>query len=462
MTETSRHPASFRDPAGFVFQTGGVWYRQVNQVYAENYDYFKSSGLYEHLLKQGMIIPHEEIKQNITGSPEWYKTILPKQIPFISYPYEWCFEQLKDAALLTLTILKESIKYGMILKDATPFNIQFISGRPLLIDSLSFEKYDSSQPWVAYRQFVECFMAPLLISKYHAQDLIKCLQAYPDGIPLHLLGSLLPWKSRFRMNNFLHVFLPNRIARNRNQSSQVSAKFTEQKLKNIVDNLISYTDSLHPKRGQVIWEDYYEDSILSQEYFTNKKKIVSDWLREIPSDSILDLGSNTGVFAEMAAAMNKFTLAIDSDAGCINQLYQRIKKNRQKNLLPLVVDIANPSAGIGWSNQEREPFLQRVHVDLVMALALIHHLCIAKNIGMNQLARLLSKICQYLIIEFIPKEDLKVQEMLRNRIDVFPHYREEEFFRVFSEYFDIIHEQNIAGSGRTLYLMNHKDAKINT
>jgi hypothetical protein len=166
MTDTKRHPASFRDPAGFVFEQEGLFYRQVNQWYAADYDRLMESGLYTELVKEKKLISHTETKTVIADPSLWYKTILPQQLDFVSFPYEWCFSQWKDAALVTLGIVKKSIRHGMILKDATPFNIQFAGASPLWIDSLSFETYDETKPWIAYWQFVECFVAPLLIAKY--------------------------------------------------------------------------------------------------------------------------------------------------------------------------------------------------------------------------------------------------------------------------------------------------------
>ncbi|HEY2650137.1 MAG TPA: hypothetical protein VGI38_13145, partial [Puia sp.] len=192
MTVGKKHPASYRDPAGFIFEYGDKFYRQVNQSYAAHYDLLKNSGLYEQLVKEKKIIAHTEIDQCLTDNTEWYKTLLPEQLSFISYPYEWCFSQWKDAALLTLSIVKTSVLHGMILKDATPFNIQFVKGSPVLIDTLSFETYDAAKPWIAYRQFVECFIAPLLLARYQTPELLKSFQVFPEGIPLKILTKLLP------------------------------------------------------------------------------------------------------------------------------------------------------------------------------------------------------------------------------------------------------------------------------
>ncbi|HEY4148124.1 MAG TPA: hypothetical protein VGM41_04315, partial [Chitinophagaceae bacterium] len=190
MTNSIQHPASYRDPSGFIYEYEGKFYRQVNQRYASHYELFKSSGLYDLLVKEKKILAHTELAENHTHTAEWYKTLLPEQLPFISWPYEWCFGQWKDAALLTLQIMTQSMAHGMILKDATPFNVQFIDCRPVFIDTLSFEKYDPSQPWIAYRQFTEGFLAPLLLAKYRSEELSALFRLYPNGIPLSLVSKL--------------------------------------------------------------------------------------------------------------------------------------------------------------------------------------------------------------------------------------------------------------------------------
>ena len=217
------HPASFRDPSGFVFHWNDNYYRQVNKIYAGTYDLLMNSGLYDHLVQSGFLLPHSETEEIIAESENWYKTLRPRQISFITYPYEWCFLQLKDAALLTIKILKSSIDHGMIIKDATPYNIQFIDSHPVFIDTLSFEKYDATKAWVAYRQFCNMFLFPLYLEHYLKTDIQKTLVVYPDGIPVDITSKLLPLKSRTSVGVWLHVYLQNTITRN------VSSKKEEEK-----------------------------------------------------------------------------------------------------------------------------------------------------------------------------------------------------------------------------------------
>ena len=175
--------SSFRDPSGFLFVEDGSLYRQVNQVYRENYDHLIESGLYDALVSKGLLIPHKEASSDLARTDDAYKVLKPQPVPFISYPYEWCFSQLKDAALLTLQVQKTAIDFGATLKDASAYNVQFVGPKPVLIDTLSFEKYTEGQAWVPYRQFCQHFLAPLALMSCTDVRLSQLSRTYIDGVP---------------------------------------------------------------------------------------------------------------------------------------------------------------------------------------------------------------------------------------------------------------------------------------
>ena len=446
--------SSFRDPSGFVFQKEGTIYRQVNKIFKEHFDHFISSGCYDHLTKNGWLLSHEEVPGNLTGTENWYKTLKPQTIPFLSYSYEWCFDMLKDAALLTLQLVKGSISFGMILKDATPFNVQWLNGKPVFIDTLSFEKYDASKPWIAYRQFCENFLSPLLLTYYRQQPLQNLLLVYPDGIPLSVTRSLLPGKSKFSFYTYLHIHIHERISSaTAGKGSPGSYSFSEKKLLRLIESLQSLIQSLKWKGKQTNWENYYEEADQQNDYLTQKKKIVAEWINEIPAKTALDLGANAGEFSFLSSAKNIFTIAADHDHGAINKLYQEIKKQEEREILPLIIDITNPSPSIGFNNVERMSFIERTKVDLALSLALVHHLAIGKNVPFEKIAELFKQITNWLIIEFIPKQDEKVQLMLKQKADIYGDYAEENFTRAFEKYFTITKKESIGNSERVLYLM---------
>jgi hypothetical protein len=458
MTNYNPHPASFKDPSGFIFQAGGTIYRQVNKSYATVYDQLMSSGLYQQLINRKQLIPHQEIAENITQNGEWYKTLQPDPIPYISYPYEWCFEQLRDAALLTLSILRTALGHGMILKDATPFNIQFIAGKPIFIDTLSFEVYNPSRPWVAYRQFCQCFLFPLYLEHYLKKDVQKILSAYIEGIPVDVTARLLPWKSNLNLGVWLHVYLQNTIQQGK-KGSPNTVQFQKKKLLDLISHLESILQRFPAERSyKTTWNNYYDDTILSQEYLQQKETIFRSFCEGLTIQSALDIGANDGYFSKILAAKGIQVIATDVDGQCINRLYGEIKKKALPDILPLILDVSNPSPAVGFHNKERAAFHERIQTDLVLALALVHHLVIGKNIPLPMLAAYFHDIAPQLIIEFVPKEDEKVQQMLKSRKDVFEDYNQERFEAFFSQYFLLIKKIKIPGTQRVLYHMQRNNS----
>jgi len=451
------HPSSYRDPSGYIFEKDGIIYRQVNKVFKDQFDFFIASGCYDKLVSQGLLIPHEVMNENLTGDEYCYKTIKPEKIPFISYPYEWSFDMLKDAALLTLNLMKEAIALGMILKDATPYNVQWYNGKLIFIDSLSFEKYDETKPWIAYRQFCESFLAPLLLAHYSQQPVQEMLLAYSDGIPLELTASLLPKRSKFSVHTYLHIHLHAKYSQKAPDQTKRKSSFSKQKMLNLVSSLEVLIKKLKLHPAKSTWSAYYDEAAQRKDYLQNKKKVIQQWLEKINPASVADFGANKGEFSKLAAAKNIYTIATDFDPTCINTLYQEIKSGTIKNILPLILDLSKPSPAIGVNNKERESFINRTHVDMAFALALIHHLAIGKNIPFDKIAALFQKMCIYLLIEFVPKEDEKVQFMLQQKEDIYKDYTEENFTTSFLKYFSIEDKQPVAGSGRTLYLLRNNE-----
>lgn len=449
-----QHPSSYRDPSGFIFEKETVLYRQVNKNFKEDFDFFISSGCYDNLVKKGLLIPHEIINENLTGNDDYYKTLRPEAVPFISYPYEWSFDMLKDAALLTLQLLKETVSYGLILKDATPYNIQWHKGKLIFIDSLSFEKYNEKEPWIAYRQFCECFLSPLLLMHYCKEPLQQLQLAYPEGIPLSVTKSLLPRRSRFSLHTYLHIHLHANVSAKNKTNSSKTAVFSKQKLLNLISSLESLVSTLKLTGEKSTWSEYYDEAAQRDNYLEPKKQLISEWARSLSLiKTAIDVGANDGVFSKLLSELNIYTIATDFDPLCINNLYREIKETNKQNLQPLIIDLSNPSPAIGVNNTERQSFISRTKVDLVLALAVIHHLAIGKNIPLDKIASLLYQSGNYLIIEFVPKEDEKVQLMLKRKKDIYTHYTEQDFESAFANYFTIHHKQKVGSSRRTLYLM---------
>jgi len=459
MSEKHLISSSFRDPSGFLFFYKNLIYRQINKSYKDNYDMLIKSGLYKKLSEEGLIIPHEEVQIEPLNPDIAYKVIKPEQISFISYPYEWCFSQLKDAALVTMKIQKIAFEYGMTLKDASVYNIQFKDGKPIFIDTLSFEKYEEGLPWIAYGQFCKHFFAPLSLMSFKDIRFNQLLKNYIDGIPLDLASKLLPASTRFKFSILTHIHLhakSQKIYEDKIIEPKNTNRVSQLAFRGIIESLYSAVYKMNWQPANTEWVDYYEKTNYSDKALDQKKKLVADFLIKTNSNNVWDLGANTGLFSLIASAMKIPTISFDIDPAAVELNYRMCKKENEKYILPLLIDLTNPSPGIGWGNKERMSFLERGPVDTVLALALIHHLAISNNVPLSNIASFFKSICKYLIIEFIPKEDSQVQKLLATRQDIFHHYDMNNFENDFSMLFDIQEKFNIKESNRILYLMCSK------
>jgi hypothetical protein len=451
--------SSFRDPSGFLFKRGGNIYRQVNTDYKENYVHLINSGLYKALVGAELLIPHEELDTEAARHDKFYKIIKPVPIPFISYPYEWSFSQLKDAALITLEIQKKSLNFAMSLKDCSAYNIQFKNGKPIFIDTLSFERYREGQPWVAYRQFCQHFLAPLALMSYRDVRLSQLLRLYIDGIPLDLASSLLPYRTRFIFSLFIHVHLHAKSQRyfaDKTVNKNI-AVISRSNFLSLIDNLESAVKKLKWTPRNSEWALYYKETSYSEKSFNHKKETVSGFLKEINPKNVWDLGANIGIFSRIAAERGIQTLSFDSDPAAVERNYLTCIERGERNVLPLVLDLTNPSPNIGWQNEERSSIVERGPADTALALALVHHLVISNNLTFDKIAEFFDKVCNSLIIEFVPKSDSQVQRLLLTREDIFPDYKQDVFEREFGKYFEIKRSVTILDSDRILYLMQKKE-----
>lgn len=454
-----RIAASFRDPSGFVFEREGQLLRQVNHSYQEDYELLMSSGLYERLTRKRALLAHTEVDAQPLLPDLCYKVLAAERLPFISFPYEWSFSQLQDAALLTLAIQKEALKAGMTLKDASAYNVQFYQGAPVFIDTLSFAAYHEGAPWVAYRQFCQHFLAPLAVMSKVDIRLGKLLIEHIDGIPLDLCSTLLPASTRLNFGLLTHIHVHAR-AQNRYADTSDAAgaarpgktlAVSKNGLLGLLDSLESTVRKLRLQVSGRDWADYYTDTNYSESAFQAKQKIIHDLVQALQPATVLDLGANTGVFSQEAArAAACLVLSTDIDPEAVELNYQQVKKTRTTNILPLVLDLTNPSPAIGWDNQERPSFYQRAEADVVLALALVHHLAIANNVPLAAIARTMAGLGNTVVLEFVPKEDSQVQRLLRSREDIFDQYTLQGCIAAFSEWFTLREQLSVPGSQRTI------------
>lgn len=462
ISQSTPEPSSFRDPSGFVFYHKQQVFRQINQVYGSDFETFLASGLAEKLQAENLLIPFQKVTKPKFPASDGYAVLKTDKLPFISYPYEWSFGQLKDAALLTLQIQRMALDLDMTLKDASGFNVQFVQGKPIFIDLLSFTKYQPGQPWIAYRQFCQHFLAPLLLMSKVDLSLHKLLRLHLDGVPLDLTSQILP-KSTYlspAILSHIHIHARNqrKFAADTNSVSQTaSPQLPKNLLMGIIDSLSNLVNSLGLPSQQTEWGEYYTFTNYSQSAFSYKKKLVTQMIKQTKPKTVWDLGGNTGEFSRLASNQGIFTLSFDIDPLAVEKNYLQVKSNQDIHILPLVMDFTNPSPNLGWQLSERQSLVARGPADMVMALALIHHLAISHNIPFSLLAEFFQSLGNYLLIEFVPKTDSKVQQLLATRQDIFSQYDQKNFESQFSQYFQIVETRPIGrGSQRILYLMKAK------
>lgn len=444
------HPASYRDPAGFIFEQDGKYYRQVNKTFQKEFDHFLQSGCYADLVAKKLLIPHEEITGNLNSSADCYKVLLPRQLPFVSQPGEWSFSMLREAALLTLEVNRTALAHDMILKDATPYNIQWLDGGWCFIDTLSFAPYTET-PWVAYRQFCETFLAPLLLMHYGRIQAPGLLLGWPEGVPLATAAAWLPGRSRFSLHANLHIHLHARLSGKPEAPVRQPQQLSKPKLLNLLTSLEVLIRGLKLPKESGHWSQYYAEASQRDGYLEQKKQIITRWLENLGQLNLaIDLGTNDGLFARLLREKAGTVIAVDQDPVCVDRLYRAVTSEHLQ-ILPLVVDLAQPTPAIGFANVERAAFIKRAKADLVTALALIHHLAIGKNIPLARIAELLAGMAPNLFVEFVPKTDPQLENMLKRKSDIFPHYHQEGFEAAFTKFFSIEEKLPVGASGRVLY-----------
>lgn len=456
-------PSSFRDPGGFLFRKNGRLYRQVNRSCADDFQQLHDSGLYDLLIEKQLLIPHREAAFELAVTADAHCVIEPDPVDFISYPYEWCFSQLKDAALATLRIQRLALRKGMTLKDASAYNIQFHEGRPLLIDTLSVTRYTEGEPWVAYRQFCQHFLAPLALMAKRDVRLLALVRTHIDGIPLDLAARLLPWSTRLNPGLLMHLHVHAR-SQKKHEGKQESARGTRVSataLGGILDSLRSTVRKLTWNPAGTEWGNYYSDTNYSDAALEYKRGLVQRFLAESGASSVWDMGANNGYFSRVASDQGIATVASDIDPVAVEKNWRQVREKGESHLLPLLMDLTNPSPRLGFDHSERESYLDRGPADTVLALALIHHLAISNNVPLARLADFFARAGRWLILEFVPKSDSQVERLLTTREDVFADYTRAGFEAAFGARFDLVQAEPIEGSERILYLLRRRTQAVN-
>jgi ribosomal protein L11 methylase PrmA len=445
-------PSSWRDPAGFMIRSGGLFKRVITQLGSDDFQFYRASGLHAELVESCMVLDFEE---EATHAPaEWAHVLVPEQLAYVSYPWEWSFDQLKDAALLTLALQDRALRRGLSLKDASAYNVQFRGSKAIFIDTLSFER-DNGGPWVAYEQFCRQFLAPLLLMSYVTPNANRYLRVDIEGMPLREASKILPIRSWLQPGALLHLHLHARAGgRGPYTGAQSQARSSHAKGP-LVESLRKAIESIRSPRWPAAWTNYYEEGrFYSLEASASKLTAVRELTAGLRPDTVFDLGANTGVFAQLFAQNGATCIAYDSDTACVNQLYLQAKQ-QGSNILPLVMDLANPSPSLGFGLNTTLSLLDRPQADLVLCLALIHHLRFTERLPLSRIADFLARLGRWLLIEFVPTGDASA-DLLRHGRDGFGDYTIDGFLARFGAHYHLRGQRALGGSTRTLYLFERR------
>ena len=461
MTFKNAHSSSFRDPSGYIFIDEGLVSRVINPIYFKQYSALTNSGFFDKLFKPNLLIPHKELQ-----SSESEIIIQPEQIPFITYPYEWSFNQYKEAALLTLKLQKFALENNFSLKDASAFNVTFHKGKAIFIDTLSFDFYTENSPWRAYKQFITHFLGPLLLAHYHGAHSLNLMSNYMDGIPVKMIASVLPFKAKLNPFLYSNIHLLAKFEDKHNEDYKGEAKATSLSKKgqlNIIKSLYDFIKKL-PLKEHSEWGNYYNKINYSDDAFTLKSNIINSWIDSLKPKTLIDVGGNDGTFVRLINSKITQALVCDIDNNAVDFNYKTIKENKETFITPFVLDVLNPSASIGFNNKERLSFLDRIKQfkpDITLALAVIHHMSLSGNITFMMSATFFASFSKYLIIEFPKRGDSWVERLLNNKVDFKDHfdfYNVDNFEAAYLNYFQIIEKKRIDNSERVMYFLKRKDA----
>lgn len=443
---------SFRDHDAKVVQHEGIFYRLIYHHYATEYEHFMQSGLYQELRLHNLIIPHDEIP-HIWNDQALFKTLRPKQIKFISYPFEWTANQWNKTVECFLKINLIALQYGMILKDATPYNFYFEGNTAVLFDTSSFIFYKDKQPWIAYKQFCEECFGPLALIHYKGKDWIK-LHLQKTGMSLPFISKQLPARSKLNFSTLIHIHLHAQFYMSNATTTRKSNGLTKEKLILLHKSLLSTVEKWQQKKqASSKWSKYYESDLESETYLQAKETIIRSWIEQTKPSTVLDLGANTGHFSRLAAQFADEVCALESD----HEAVERLVDIDLPHLKTIYADITEPSPGLGFMNKEIMSLLERCRADLTMGLALVHHLCITKRISFEHIAHLFATVTTtFCIVEFVPEDDQKVVLLKASSPKNYHHYSEESFTNAFKNNFTLLETTQIKGSNRKLFLFEKK------
>lgn len=453
---------SFRDPESRVFVGPGAIYRGLSESALRDWEALEEAPFFSKAMAAGKIVETtrkspEEISGLRVPPGQWAAVLEHRKIPFLSYPYEWSFGMLKDAALLQLDLLLEALGAGLILKDSSAFNIQWIGARPTFIDLGSFQRFEPGEPWEGYRQFCQMFLFPLQLQTYKGLGFHPWLRGSIDGISPQEIRQILSSRDLFRRGVLLHVVMQARLQERyggTDRSVRDDLKqggFSAELVRSTVGRMRKLVSGLdwEPERSE--WSEYSQEHGYDEEDFSLKQRFVEEVLGRRQWQQVWDLGCNTGHFSKLAARAADYVIAMDIDHLAVERLYRELRDDGEERILPLVMNFAQPSPGLGWRGRERTSLLERSRPDLILCLAMIHHLVLSANIPVPEALGLLTSLGKELVIEFPTREDPMVKKLLLHKSQKHEDYNRDAFERHLAVHFTIGRSISTGSGTRHLY-----------
>ena len=420
-------PGSFRDPDSRVFLTADGVYRLLSERGRDDWLKLREASVFAEATAGGTLVATQAVERDAVpelGGLACAAVLHHERVPFISYPYEWTFGMLRDAALLQLDLLERALADSLMLKDSSPYNVQWRGAAPVFVDVGSFEPLREGEPWVGYRQFCMLFLSPLMLQSYRGVAFQPWLRGSLEGITPADAARLLSARDRLRRGVLTNVVLHARLERRYSgvegravKGELRSAGFSTDVIRASVRRMRKLVGRLSWEPGASAWTGYGE----ADGYTDPDREAKAAFVREAGGRRrrrlAWDLGANDGDYSRIAAATSDCVVAMDADAPTVELLYRRLREEGEQRILPLVVDVCDPSHGLGWRGRERLPLEDRGRPELTLCLALVHHLAITRNVPLAEIVDWLAGLGGELVLEFPTREDPMVQRLLAAKRD---------------------------------------------
>ena len=450
-------PGSFRDPDGRVLygQHDRVL-RGLSEEGAEAWRQLSQAAFFHRLTEHGALIPTRVAADIAPATLGWAAVLEHDRVPFVSYPFEWSFGMLRNAALLHLEVLLDAMTGGMTTKDGSAYNVQWRGTSPVFIDVSSIAP-SSGGPWEGYRQFCETFLNPLLVQAYRGVDFQPWLRGRIEGMPTSDARRLLPGRAVLRRGILKHVVLHDILQRRTTSGAQAAkhalneAGFGDGLARAAVADLLRLVKDLDWQPPPSVWSRYADDKPYAPADLERKRKFVQNAVRDAAPRLVWDLGSNDGTFSREAAAYAEYVLAMDADHPSVERLYRSLRKDGERKVLPLVLDVADPSPPLGWRGRERRTLTDRGRPDVVLCLALVHHLSITANIPLDEVVSWLHSLQARVVVEFVDRTDPMVQRLLANKAIKHEDYTAARFEDLLARRFAFRQRAELSTGTRRLY-----------